>query len=391
MGKSSVATRSSFTWSLILALYIAAPVRAETGQRWVGSWYASPTKFAVSFSNATLRTVVHLTAGGDRLRVRLSNLYGHTPLKVGAARVAANAASKEVRFNGQRQVLVPPGSTVISDPVDFKTSAETELAVSVFYPESIPQDITLNYHNGESNLLSPGNTVLDAQSPPTAKPLLATYFLAGVDIEGAVARSTIVVLGDSMSDGGSQRWPALLAHRLHENGKYYGVLNASIGGNRLLRDTEDSTYGGESALKRFDGEVLDQPGVRYVIVYEGINDLASEDGVHPPSSAAEITGAMRRLAGRAHDRGLKIYVATLVQIEGRPPDYFSPAKDAVRKEVNAWIRTTKDIDAYFDFDHALADPAQPNRMSTAFHDGDYHPNNAGQKALSEVIDLSVFE
>jgi len=291
---------------------------------------------------------------------------------------------------------VPPGALAVSDPVTLATSAGTELTISVYYPESIPQQITRHDNAAESNVLIRANVARNRPPAPAETSLPHTYFLTGVDVESTVPSGTVVAIGDSITDGGARRWPALLARRLADTGKNYGVLNAGISGNRLLRDGEVPwpEVFGQSALNRFDRDVLNQPGVKYVILYEGINDLglSTLDCSNPPT-VADITAAIRLLAQRARQRGLKFYAATLAPFEGTlEPGYYSRQKNHIREGINEWIRGSRDIDGYFDFDRALADPAQPDRMSPALDSSDHlHPNDAGEQVLSKAVDLSMFD
>lgn len=424
--------KSLITFWLALELLLSIEqAYSENEQQWIGSWYASPTSFipasdnvtlqkaftagysknkasmqappmelVSSFSNSTLRSIVRLTAGGDRLRLRFSNQYGKTSLKIGAVRVTANEISEKVTFGGKDEVTVPAGAGAISDTVSLRTTAGSELTVSVFYPESIPNEITLHFNMADSraNGLTLENTLDATISTPTVRALRAVYFLTGVDVESSIYRGTIVAIGDSMTDCGALIcWPELLAQQLAEQGKQYGVLNAALGGNRLLRDSK-IPYGGESALARFNRDVLDQPSVKYVILYEGINDLAVwfHDGFNSslmPVKAQEIVKGIEKLAERTHQRGLKFYVATLAPTGGATAHGFdSLEKNKVREEINAWIRTTNAVDGYIDFDRALADPTRPDRQNMELNIGDHlHPNQAGQRALSRAIDLSLFE
>lgn len=384
---------------LALLLATAASLCDASETHWTGGWYASPVEFAPQFSNATFRTVLHVTTGGDRLRLRISNLYGHTPLRVGSVYMSTGNIGKSVTFNGAPQVSINPGDVSASDPVEIKIAPGAEITVSVFYPEEIPQELTLHFGAADSNMIVPGNAAVSGASLAIAgTPVFATYFLVGVDVDDAESRGTIVALGDSITEGGTDRWPALLAQRLSDAGKRYGVVNAGIGGNRLLSDVKGvSGIYGQSALSRFDREVLEQPTARYVIVYEGINDLglgetSQLDGSRPPQ-LADLVAAIRRLATRAHRQGIKIYAATLGPFEGaRNPTYYSSRKNTLRGEINHWIRTSKDVDGYFDFDHALADPDHPNRLNPEYDSGDHlHPNPEGERALSQAVDISKFD
>jgi lysophospholipase L1-like esterase len=388
---------------LLASFCVVASESSAIGETWVGSRYTAPVEFAPQFADSTLRTVVHLTSGGDRLRLKFSNLYGRTMLKIGTVYVAEGPLGKKVTFNGRLETVLSAGASIVSDPVDLRASAGEELVVSVFYPDTIPKEITMHFAGdpvSESNALIPGNFARGGALPKTTTPIDATYFLMGVDVESSGSRGAIVALGDSITDGGIRRWPSLLAKRLSESGKDYGVLNAGVSGNRLLHGSGDGwgEMAGQSALNRFDYDVLAQPGVKYVILYEGINDLGlgteeRGDGSNPPT-AVDMIEAVRRLYERAHLHGLRMYVATLAPFEGAVSQvrgYYSTHKDKVRREFNEWIRTTHDIDGYFDFDLALADPAHPNRINPALDSGDHlHPNDAGERALSEAVNVSFF-
>jgi lysophospholipase L1-like esterase len=224
------------------------------------------------------------------------------------------------------------------------------------------------------------------------------YFLVGVDVSGAANRGTIVAIGDSITDGGSRRWPALLAARLSIQKKNYGVLNQGIAGNRILGHGEDD-FGaifGVNALARLERDVFGQPNVKYLILYEGINDIG-QPGVfgnpNPPVTPAQVIAGMRQVIARAREHGLVVYGATLAPFEGTVlPGYYTPEKEATRQAVNQWIRTAKEFDGFFDFDKALQDPAHPTRLKPEYDSGDHlHPSDAGEKAMSEAIDLSRFK
>jgi lysophospholipase L1-like esterase len=224
----------------------------------------------------------------------------------------------------------------------------------------------------------------------------STYFLTGVDVQSLDSRGTIVVVGDSMTGSGATKWPALLAKRLADAGKNYGVMNAAVGGNRILVDSR-LPYGGPSAIRRFDTDVLEQPAVRYVIVFEGINDITASraSGMDPPepASTVDVIAGIRKLTTLAHQRGIKLYATTLAPTKGRTSVY-SLENDIVRRQVNEWIRSSKDIDGYFDFGRVLADPAHPTSMNPKLDidpPTSGHPNDAGQMALAKAIDLSRFE
>ncbi len=222
---------------------------------------------------------------------------------------------------------------------------------------------------------------------------LARY-VAGV---GAGARSTaavVVTFGDSLTEGSgfTHPWPEVLARRLRARGgqRPVTVVNAGIGGNRLLRDGY-----GESGLARFERDVLARPGVRWVTVLAGINDLGFPGGVEPDAprvTAEELIAAHRQLIARAHAVGVKVYVGTLLPFEGTDsPGFFAPDKERARQAVNAWIRTSGEPDAVIDFEAITRDPDHPTRLRPAHDSGDHlHPNAAGHRAMGEAVDLGLF-
>lgn len=396
---------------------------------WSGSWYGSPVLTpsgeshsvlparlgATRFENSTVSTILHLSIGGDRLRLRFSNLYGRTWLTLGAVHVTSGEGSHAVTFDGRPATSVAPGGAATSDPVDLVTTSGESLVVSVFYPERIPEIITLSRFSAERNILSPGKVVAYEGGGAFGEWVDGAYFLTAVDVEAPVSKGTIVALGDSITVGGttrwppaadlgvSRRWPARLARRLHEAGKIYGVVNAGIVGNRLLRDGDDGALGGPNlmfgprAISRFERDVLDQPHLKYVILCVGVNDV----GLAPVSSyamatlAADIIAALQDLIGHAERAGVRLYLTTLTPFERseqlQPAGFYRPEKNDVRLQVNEWIRNSEISRGYVDFEKALADPRSPNRMNPDLDSGDqFHPNDAGERALGDAIDLSLF-
>jgi lysophospholipase L1-like esterase len=228
-------------------------------------------------------------------------------------------------------------------------------------------------------------------------------FLAGVDVEAAQRAAALVAFGDSITDGArstpdtNRRWPNILATRLlARKGHEIGVLDAGIGGNRILHDAQTNIAFGVNALARFDRDALDQPGVKYVVVMEGINDLGHAGSSAPASetvSADDLIAGMRQLIAKAHDRGVKIFGATLTPFEGTVfAGYFSPEKELKRRALNEWIRTAKAFDGVIDFDKAVRDPDHPDRILPAYDSGDHlHPSDAGYKAMADSIDLKLFK
>jgi len=298
---------------------------SEPQRIWTGSWSVASGASPPLIACGTVRTVVRLTAGGEYLRVRFSDQYGRTPLTIGAVRVGTKATVKMALFDGTQNMTLLPGASAVSDAVNLETSANSDLVISVFYPEQVPQELTLHpdiLGAGERNSFIPGNAV-DDMNAAVAFVLDATYFLAGIEVQHPASRGTVIALGDSITDGGAGRWPTLFAQRLLACRRDYGVLNAGISGNRLLR--HDRGFWGQvpSARERFHRDVLAQPEVRYVILSVGINDVINAN--HEPSqgvATCEITESIAALRRCANEHGIKLYTATLTPFEGiATPDF----------------------------------------------------------------------
>lgn len=398
---------SQLTATALLALSGAAA--ASPAPHWVASWQASPqpvwgsdflfpTLIPGQLQDQTFRQSARLSLGGPRLRVRLSNAYGTRPLKIGAASVAAHTGDtpQPLRFDGQPGVVIGPGQDRLSDPLPLATADRQALQVSVYLPERTPLQ-TFHWEGRQTSWIAPGDQhrlpALHGASSTTARLLLS-----GIEVEAAASARSVVVVGDSITDGATasldqdQRWTDHLAARLAPEG--VAVVNAGISGGRLLRDGM-----GESALGRFQRDVLDQPGVASVIVLIGVNDISwpgtafARDETRP--TLAELQAGYRDLAERAHARGLHILGATLTPFAGALPrtpldDYYAPGKDALRQQLNAWLRTDGPFDAVIDLDAALRDPADPSTMAAAYDSGDHlHPGDAGNRAMAEAVDLEV--
>lgn len=398
---------SQLTATALLALSGAAA--ASPSPHWIASWQASPqpvwgsdflfpTLIPGQLQDQTFRQSARLSLGGARLRVRLSNAYGTRPLKIGAASVAAHTGDtpQPLRFDGQPGVVIAPGQDRLSDPLPLPTVDLQALQVDVYLPDPTPLQ-TFHWEGRQTSWIAPGDQhrlpALHGASSTTARLLLS-----GIEVEAAASTRSVVVVGDSITDGATasldqdQRWTDHLAARLAPEG--VAVVNAGISGGRLLRDGM-----GESALGRFQRDVLDQPGVASVIVLIGINDISWPGTAFARTQArpslAELQAGYRDLAQRAHARGLRILCATLTPFAGALPrtpldDYYAADKDALRQQLNAWLRTDSPFDAVIDLDAALRDPADPSRIAAAYDSGDHlHPGDAGNRAMAEAVDLEV--
>lgn len=388
---------------------LSSAASAAPAPHWVASWQASPqpvwgpeflfpTLVPAALQDQTFRQTARISLGGSRLRVRLSNAYGTQPLRIGAASVAARAGDtpQPLSFEGQPGVLIGPGQERLSDPLPLATADRQALQVSVFVPGPMPVQ-TFHWEGRQTSWIAPGDQS-QAQALSGASSTTARLFLAGIEVEAPTSARSVVVIGDSITDGATasldqdQRWTDHLAARLAPRG--IAVVNAGISGGRLLRDGM-----GESAPARFQRDVLDQPGVSSVIVLIGINDISWPGTGFARKQArptlAELQAGYRALAEQAHRRGLRILGATLMPFAGALPgtpldDYYHPDKDALRRQLNAWLRTDGPFDAVIDLDAALRDPADPSRMAAAYDSGDHlHPGDAGNRAMAEAVDLDV--
>ena len=398
---------------IIMALALVASPALAKDTKWLGSWGASPApptadgpgieprRLAPSFSNQTLAQVVRLSAGGSRLRVRFTNEYGRTPLMIGGARVelirsdGTRVAGSErvVTFGGATAASVPAGAPMLSDPVALPTDALARLKVSLYLPGDTGP-CTCHMNGNERIQVSPAGNWMGKDLPVAAGPAQYRAFLSGVDVERGGAAVVIVPFGDSITDGylstvgANRRWPDRLAERLAKAypKRAMAVVNAGIGGNRVLSDGFVPSMG-QSALTRFDRDVLAVAGATHVVILEGVNDLGmSRDR---PTAQMLILG-YRQLIARAHARGLKAIGATILPYEGA--GYFTAEGEQTRQVVNAWIRTSKGFDAVIDLDAAIRDPAKPIRMRADFQSGDWlHPNDAGYAAMGDAVDLGLFK
>ncbi|RAK51334.1 SGNH/GDSL hydrolase family protein [Phenylobacterium deserti] len=395
---------------LVLALVAAAP--SAQAQKWVGSWASAqqipephnalPNE---DLQDVTLRQIIHLSLGGPRLRVRVSNAFGTAPLTIGAASVALSSGpgspglrtqGAPLTFSGKRQVIIPAGAEYLSDPVALAAPAGADLAVSLYLGQA-PERQTSHPGSRTTSYLLKGEHVADADLPG-AKAVDHWYQLSGVEIDAPRSAAALVTLGDSITDGrgsttnGNDRWPDLLAARLRADARTRGVavVNLGTGGNRLLNDGL-----GPSALARFDRDVLGQAGVRWVFVLEGINDIGTLKAGESAQAHAELVqrmiGAYEQIIERAHAHGLKVVGATLLPFQGSDYDKADPLREQDRQAVNRWIRTSGRFDAVVDFDQVTRDPTQPLRLRPEFDTGDHlHPSPAGYKAMAEAIPLSLF-
>jgi lysophospholipase L1-like esterase len=391
-----------------------SPVHAQSpAGAWISSWTASPQTprgvMPASLSNRTIRQTVHLSIGGNKVRIRLSNEFGSKPLLIGAASVAlagknseiVSASLRPLTFGGEKSVIIPPGAPVVSDPADLNAAPLSDVAVSLWLPAAT--DLGTVHATGLQTAYVSATGDFTARSEfPVVDRFENRFFLTGVMVESMAPARAVVTFGDSITDGSrstvnaNTRWPDVLARRLNEAGASVAVLNHGIAGNRVLSDGA-----GLSALARFERDVLSQPGVSHLVILVGINDIGWPGTAIEPNglvrTADEIIAGYRQLIERAHLRGIKVIGSPLTPFENAlagtaNQGYFTAEKEAKRLAVNNWIRTSGAFDGLIDFDRIVADSAHPSAVAAAYDSGDHlHPNDAGYKAMGEAIDLKLFQ
>jgi len=377
-------------------------------RKWVGTWAAAPApaEGVVGFTDLTLRMNPRISLGGERMRVRISNAYGNRPLTIGAAHIALRdkgpaviaGSDRKLTFGGNDAAVIAAGAVLFSDPVELHTPALADLAVSFYLPGEVLANFAITgRYARQTNYTSPRGNFAAETVMPVGNLTDQWFFLCGVDVLAAPDSGGVVTLGDSLTDGNIStidafcRWPDQLARRLAaKGGRPVGVMNNGLGGNRILHDIR-----GDSGLRRFDRDVLAQPGVTHVIVMLGTNDLRNRWAKPEEEVTAEqMIAGLRQMAIRAHSAGIKIIGATLTPFgnETFMANAWNPTREAHRVAVNKWIRESGAFDGVADFDAALRDPEIPTQMRAQDDCGDgLHPSDSGYCKLGDVIDLSLLD
>jgi lysophospholipase L1-like esterase len=387
---------------MLVVVSSSGAMAQDHGFAWTGTWAASPMRddAGKGFNRQTLRQIVHTSVGGQMARIHISNLFGTQPLTVADVHIARRstgssivaATDRKVQFGGLFSVTVQPGTAAISDPVDFQVPRQADVAISIYLPN--PTGLPTYHPSGfQTNYIADGD-VSGLTSISHAETTQSYYFFVnldaqGLDVQNQAARGSVVTLGASITDGyastadANRRWPNDLAQRLLDGGLNIGVLNQGISGNRLL-----VAGAGESAETRFDRDVLNQPGVRWVIFSDDpINDLGS---TAPPPVAKQLIDGLERLISRAHEKQIKFVCSTLTPYQGA--GYWTPAGEAAREQINAFLRgKTSGCDGVIDQDASTHDPLHPTQFLPAYDSGDHlHPNEAGLQAIANAVNLSLF-
>jgi lysophospholipase L1-like esterase len=401
--KMRILKKSSIAGFVLLILSFSCTSYLKAAEDcWIGTW-ASGQQLTEprnnppepGLSNNTLRQVVHVTLGGSQLRVQFSNAYGTSPVTINAAHIAASAGGgtidpatdKALTFQENPSVTIPAGKAVYSDTLDFNVKPLSNLAVSIYFGQT-SDDVTGHPGSRTTSYIQSGDAVAAADMTSAAK-TDHWYILSGIDLWLNDSYATVVTLGDSITDGrgsttnGNNRWPDNLARRLQAdpNTAKIGVLNQGIGGNAVV-----SGGLGPTALKRFEHDVCQQNGVRWVIFLEGVNDIG---GSRSPKVADDLIAAYERFINQAHAHNILAYGVPILPFGGS--FYDSEDHEAARQTVNKWIRTGGKFDAVIDLDAAVRDPANPNRLLPEYDSGDHlHLSVAGYQKMAEAIDLDLF-
>ena len=305
-----------------------------------------------------------------------------------------------VTFAGRSSFSIPANAPFLSDPVDLTVAPGSNLCISIYVPGKTTA-AGIHYDARQKNYLASGDATAAADLP-NATTFTSWFFLAGVDVAASDPAAAVVAFGDSITDGAAstfnanRRWPNVLADRLIAAGQDVAVVDAGIGGNRILHDAANPVSFGVNALARFERDALSEPGAKYVIVLEGINDLGHAGTSAPMSEAVtadDLIAGLKQMIERAHEHQIKIFGATLTPFEGTiHKGYYTPEKEIQRERLNDWIRSSGAFDGVVDFEKAVADPANPKRMSPEYDSGDHlHPSDAGYKAMGEAINLALFK
>ena len=423
MVKTRVRSAAPFLTLVVLGGVVAAPIAradelaaaAPPTQTWVETWGASPQQpidpvtggTARIFSDQTVRQMVHISAGGRTFRLRLTNEYGAVPVTLDSVHLAITSAGgaivprtdRTVTFGGQSAITIPPNAPALSDPIELSATALTTLSISIHVPSGgNPGGATPHSLGRQTSYTVSGNQT-GAIFLTNATTDTTRYFISGVDLLEDGAGGTIVTLGDSITDGfastvdANHRWPDFLAQRLQINRQYrhLAVADEGISGNRVLSEGI-----GPNALSRLDRDVLSRPGLRFVTLLEGINDIGFPNiatplpGLGTEPTADQIIAGYRQIIARVHESGAKIFGGTLTPYQGS--GYYSASGDVIRNTVNAFIRTSGEFDGVLDFDAATRDPANNAQLRPAYDSGDHlHPNDTGYAAMADSINLRLFQ
>jgi len=379
---------------------------STNAQKWVGTWSTSPQLVEIGnkppspgLSNNTLRQVVHVSLGGDSLWMRFSNEFSKSPVTLNSVHIAISkgdgiidtTTDKVINFNGKLETTIQSGTAITSDPFKFALQSMTDVAITIYFGSTSP-DVTGHPGSRTTSYLLTGNQVSKADFSGAVK-TDHWYIINTINVLEPESAAALVVLGNSITDGrGSgtnrqDRWPDELERRLQSNTgtQQVAILNQGIGGNCVL-----GACLGPSAISRFKRDVMNQNGVRWLIILEGINDIGGAHGEQSSANVAQgLITAYGQMIDSAHTKGILVYGATLLPFGDS--FYDSPDHQNAWQTVNDWIRNSGHFDAVIDFAKAMCDPANPLKLLPEADSGDHlHPSETGYKLMAEAVDLTLF-
>ncbi len=392
----------------ILILLLINTCFLNAGKNWVGTWATAPQLVephnnppAPGLSNNSIREIVRVSTGGKIIRLKFSNEHSKSPVTIKSVKIAASTGNgsidistiKELKFNGINEYTMQPGAVAVSDPVKFNLKPRMDVAITL-YLGNTSQTITGHPGSRTTSYIISGNDKSVTEFSNAVK-TDHWYIISGIDVVSPKSAGAVAIIGNSITDGrGSgtnlqNRWPDILSERLLKNKgtEKVSVLNLGIGGNCVLRGGL-----GPTALRRYDKDVLGQSGVKWVVIFEGVNDLGGAPDVEDVANkkADDLIEAYKLMINKAHEKRLKVYGATIMPFKKN--GYYKPYREMARTKVNDWIRTSGAFDAVIDFDKVISDPADNACMLESLQDNDFlHPNQAGHRKTGESVDLNLFK
>ncbi|KAF5329316.1 hypothetical protein D9619_009393 [Psilocybe cf. subviscida] len=403
----------------------SADAKKPSLTHWVDTWVSMPqltetsnlpntpfTQPSVVFPNSTIRQTLHMSIGGDQIRIRFSNVFGVSDLPITAVTVALpvngsagvsgiqTSTLKTVTFSGLSSVVIPNGALIVSDPIDFKIKPQSMLTVTLYTAQGqTTNSITSHPGSRTTSWFSFGNFVsAPSLTDASTQNVAHWYFVSAVEVLAPITTSSFVIVGDSITDGrGSDtdknnRWPDLVLAKMQASPqtRNIAVVNQAAGGNRILADGL-----GPNALGRIDRDVLAHSGVSFAMIFEGVNDIGTAAATTAAQQAIgdRLIWSFKQIATRLQTSGIPVFAATITPFSGDPTiqPYSSPVREVTRQRVNNFIKTSGIFDAVIDFDKILADPANPSQLNPLYNSGDFlHPNVAGYQQIADKFPLNIF-
>ncbi|KAF8988056.1 GDSL-like Lipase/Acylhydrolase [Cyathus striatus] len=423
MGLSSLIFASLAAVGLLANSAVCAgpPARPNAAGHWVDTWVTMPqlTELAnlppppfnqtgIVFKNSTIRQTIHTSIGADQIRLRISNVFGGSDLPITAVTVALPAGGlagtsaiqpgtlQTVTFSGNGSVVIPNGALVVSDPVTFSVKPQSMLTVTLYTAQGqTTNSITSHPGSRTTTFFTFGNSV-SATNLTGASNVAHWYFLSALEAWAPPDVGALAIVGDSITDGTGSTNNANNRSRTSQDAKQpchknIAVVNQAAGGNRILADGS-----GPNALGRIDRDVLAQSGVKYAMIFEGVNDIGTAPATVADQQAIgdRVIWSLKQIATRVHTLNIPMFAATITPFSGNASiqRYSSPIREATRTRVNDFIRNSGTFDAVIDFDKILADPAIPSQLNPKFDSGDFlHPNPAGYQAIADAFPLDIFD